>query len=146
VVSSRVVAWATGTAVVLGGVQALAINKVDAGAGWRIAAVVCTVLAAVLAGWLAYRAYQPPSGPEPERPVVQGLGSVLVGRGGKVGGSVRIRAAGVDAYTPVPPAGGQDADVVGTAAVRVDGEVGQDVSSHVTGTSGAAGTGPVSGP
>jgi hypothetical protein len=85
-VSSRVVAWAAGTAVVLGAVQALAINKVDAGPRWRIAAVVCTVLAAVLAGWLAHGTQ------EPRRPVVQGPGSVLVGRGGKVGGSVRIRA------------------------------------------------------
>jgi hypothetical protein len=126
--------------VVLGGVQALAINKVDAGVGWRIAAVVCTALVAVLAGWVAHRTQQPPSAAEPQPPVAQGTGSVLVGRGGKVRGSVRTRAGAAGTHVQVPPAGGPDADVIGTAAVRVDGEVGQNVSTHVTGTGGVNGT------
>lgn len=139
VVSGWVAGWATGVGVVLGGAQALAINKVDAGLGWRIAAVVCTVLAAVLAGWLAMRGERQPVVSAGERPrVVQGPGSALIS--GKVGGSVRTRVDGVPADVEVPAATSAAADVFGAGAVRVDqsGEVGLDISTHVTGPDGPA--------
>jgi hypothetical protein len=132
VVSGRVVGWATGVGVVLGGAQALAINKVDAGTGWRIAAVVCTLLAAVLAGGLAFRAQRQPAVSPPGRlGSIQGPGSVDIS--GKVKGSIRTRVDGAHADPSATAPGA--AGVLGAGAVRVGetGEVGRDVSTHVTG-------------
>lgn len=137
VVSGRVAGWVTGVGVVLGGAQALAINKVDAGPGWRIAAVVCTVLAAVLAGWLAWRVQRQPVVSARERHrVMQGPGSALIS--GKVTGSVRTRVDGVPADAAAPAVTGAAGDVLGAGAVRVDrsGEVGLNISTHVTGPDG----------
>lgn len=146
-VSSRVVGWAAGTAVVLGGVQAWLINHVDAGARWWVAAVVVTVVAAVLAGQSARYMHQSPSGPSPSPPVRQGMGSVVIGPSGKVAGSVRTKAEGLDARGAAVPVPGETGDVVGPAAVRVDGEVGQDVSAQVTGAGGTgSGTDPAPAP
>jgi hypothetical protein len=47
---------------------------------------------------------------------------------------------------PVLSTPSQEADVLGAAAVRVDGEVGQDISTHVSDADGAGGAGPLPAP
>ena len=74
--SSRVAGWTAGTGVMLGAVQSWMIGKVDAGPGWWAAAVVCTLLVATLAGWLASQTLDPQ--PQPWAWASRAVSSVVV--------------------------------------------------------------------
>jgi hypothetical protein len=54
-VSKEAMGWATGTLVVLGGVQAALINELHAGRAWQVSAGTVTLACAALAGWIASR-------------------------------------------------------------------------------------------
>ena len=125
--SGRVIGWSTAAAVVLGGVQALAINKVDAGRGWQVAAAVLTVVCAGLAGWLAARSDSPALGGT-GGVVRQGAGSVQVA--GKVGAGVRTRVRGIPGLSSTVAQG----NVLDAGAVHVTatGEVVKDISTDIS--------------
>jgi hypothetical protein len=141
-----VIGWVAAVGVVLGGAQALAINKVDAGLPWQIAAAVLTLLGAGLAGWITSRAQQqhPAAGPSSSGHI-RAAGSVDVS--GRVGRSIktRVNVTGPEDQTSTagPPAQQTPGtDVLGEGAVRVrqTGDVGEDITTDVRRDSGTAST------
>jgi hypothetical protein len=109
------------TTVVLAGGSGALINELHGGWGWAVAAGAVVLVGAVLTGWLAMRAAEPPAGGDR-------LGDGAVKAGRDITGAVRTEVAG----QPTGNASrGQVGDRLGPGAVKAGRDIRGDVTTHV---------------